>query len=383
MAQPRTIAVLILLSLCMGILCSGCTGPLVGKGPALKIYESMSRSPSDTSTGSGVRDISIIPITPDPTPAKTSLFPDSGNTGTYTPLTVAPKAGESSVVRDFTFMYRGISYSVSIPVNMSFYNAAVISPNKALMPKDTNDPALCREMLQDPAMNNFFNDVAEKVGKLRYAGGNILNDDEYLELLVSFVQQMPSEETAQPPCYPVEIVYASKGNSIEKSILLAGILAREGYDAALLVSPGRNISAAGIRVHSGINAPALRLFSSDRGMYAYVDTTTTRLIGIYPEGYETAPNPVVIPVGSGTTMYSKIGYIASIMYDLKTLQKNIGLLQKKAAVSGHFLSESDSEAFSSYVSTYSFVMSTNDRVAAIEAISESELPHHSACMSCR
>jgi len=71
----------------------------------------------------------------------------------------------------------------------------------------------------------------------------------------------------------------------------------------------------------------------------------------------------------------------SIFYDIQTIKTNMKALEERA-VAAKTLQKWDYDAYVSYVKTYNFVMSTNDRVAAMKAIRESELPHNSACMSC-
>jgi hypothetical protein len=72
----------------------------------------------------------------------------------------------------------------------------------------------------------------------------------------------------------------------------------------------------------------------------------------------------------------------SIFYDLGSIKTNARILEERAAANNNALQKWDYDALVSYVNTYNFVLSTNDREAAMEAIRESELPHQSACMSC-
>jgi hypothetical protein len=201
-------------------------------------------------------------------------------------------------------------------------------------------------------------------------------------MVTSFVQQIPyGNTTAGPPQYPVEVIYDQKGDCDEKSILLAGLLSRDGYDVGLLIFPSLKHATAGIRIHLATSNPSFKVFSDGKRDYVYIETTTTRLIGFYPEEYENAPRPIVVPVGNGTIGYGKINYVMKAFYDIKTIKTNIKAYEDRVAA-GQTIFTWDATAYASYVNTYNFVISTNDRVAAIEAIRESELPHHSACMSC-
>jgi len=129
------------------------------------------------------------------------------------------------------------------------------------------------------------------------------------------------------------------------------------------------------------NKPSFKVFSDLKRDYVYIETTTTRLIGFYDDMYGKAPMLIIVPIGKGTLLYGKVNYVMSIFYDIQTIRTNMKALEERA-VAAKTLQQWDYDAYVSYVKTYNFVMSTNDRVAAMEEIRESELPHNSACMSC-
>jgi hypothetical protein len=79
-------------------------------------------------------------------------------------------------------------------------------------------------------MEPFYREILPELQKLRYKGGKTLSDDEYLEMIVSFVQQIPYDNDSAGIRYPVEVIHDQKGDCDEKSILLTGLLSREGYD---------------------------------------------------------------------------------------------------------------------------------------------------------
>jgi hypothetical protein len=119
----------------------------------------------------------------------------------------------------------------------------------------------------------------------------------------------------------VETIVDGTGDCDDKSVLLAGLLSREGYDVALFLFIPEHHMAVGVRNGS--------YQFRDTG-YMYVETTYTALVGDVPrklilsEKYEPdgqAENvsilnstPQVIRIGSGTTPYTsadEIGYILS------------------------------------------------------------------------
>ena len=301
----------------------------------------------------------------------------------YQDLAVPPGTSDTVQDKQFTFQYRDASYNVSVPVSTSLYRAAHESPNKNLNLSGTNDTAtFYRQMMQDPAMDPFFDGLVREIDRDRYAGGRNMSDDDYLELVTSFVQQIPTvNETSPVPRYPVEVIAEGTGTSTEKSMLLTGILSRQGYYTALIYFPDLHLAASGIGVHLATNNPSFRVFSDGRDDFVYIETTETRLVGIYGDKVAAAPDPVVIRLGSGNRGYSHLNFMMDIFTDLRSMESQLNMLENKSGPSQQ-LDADDYEAAISYINTYNFVMTTNDRDAAWSMIRASELPHHTACVSC-
>ena len=320
----------------------------------------------------------VIVETPEPVSANVS----DKSRQSYLDLVIIPGPKDSTVYRRFDFRYRSDNYFVNIPVNTSLYRAATISPNKLQVNGSEDFGFLYREMMEDPALESFYADMLKELRRTRYNGGSNLTDDEYLEMVTSFVQQIPYDNTtAGNPRYPVEVIFDGKGDCDEKSLLLNGLLSREGYDVALMAFPSLKHATSGIRIHLASNKPSFRVFSDRTRDYVYIETTATRLIGFYGDDYGLAPQPIIVPVGNGTLQYTKINYVMKIFADLQTMEDQLEILDEKAGPS-RMLGGDDYKAAVSYVNTYTFVMSTNDVDAAWTAIRNSELRHHTTCMSC-
>jgi hypothetical protein len=370
------------------IIIAGCTDLLTAEGPLTKYAFSSRTSPTPTQTPA----LTPPPTTqttpasgtlvPDPSPSVTIPATPTGDPYSYHPLRVIPMAGDTVEYRTYAFRYRTDDYTLKVPVNTSIYRTANTSGNKQMIIDDREFWLFYQQMVADTAMEPFYGDILKEVRKLRYKGGKTLTDDEYLEMIVSFVQQIPYDNTTAGIRYPIEVIFDQRGDCDEKSILLTGLLSREGYDVGLLLFPSLKHATAGIRIHLVTNNPSFRVFSDGKRDYVYIETTTTRLIGFYPDEYKTAAQPVIVPVGSGTLNYGKVNYVMSIFYDLGSIKTNARILEERAAANNNSLQKWDYDALVSYVNTYIFVLSTNDREAAMEAIRESELPHQSACMSC-
>jgi len=344
-----------------------------------------------------------VPVTPPPTPAivpagspevmetsyvivetpePVSATADNQSRQSYQNLIITPSITDSTEYRRFDFHYCSDSFVVNIPVNTSLYRAATTSPNKQQGNGAEDFGYPYREMMEDPALDSFYTDMLKEIRKTRYHGGYNLTDDEYLEMVTSFVQQIPYDNTtAGNPRYPVEVVFDGKGDCDEKALLLNGLLSREGYDVSLLAFPSLKHVSSGIRIHLPSNKPSFRVFSDGKRDYVYIETTSTRLIGFYGDDYNQAPQPIVVPVGTGTLQYRKINYVMKIFADLQTMEDQLEVLDDKAGTS-RTLGAEDYKTAVSYVNTYTFVMSTNDVDAAWTTIRNSELRHHTTCVSC-
>jgi len=297
----------------------------------------------------------------------------------YQPLVVHALAKKAAGERTFYFRYASEDYSVTLPVNATLYQAANESGNQNAVVADEDLSRFYTEMVGDPAMDEFYNETSRPLEKLQYRKGNKMTGDQYLELLVSFVQQVPTDDAKRMPRYPVQVIADGSGTVAEKSILLAGLLASNGYDSAVLVFPEKDNVAAGIHIQVQAK-PSFRVFTDGRRDYIYVETGTTRLVGMYPDGYRTVADPIIVRVGNGSLMYGKIGSVGDLMYDLATMKTNSASINERQQAGTAM--DWDEEALSSYEETIEFVESTNDRIRAIEEVRESELPHHSSCMTC-
>ena len=103
-----------------------------------------------------------------------------------------------------------------------------------------------------------------------------LNDDEYVDLLVSYVQELAYdhhrvESKVDGVYYPVQTIHQNSGICEDMALLLEALLLYSGFDVAHLVFPKENHAMAGIRV------------SNSSGMlgtgYSGIETTAISLIG--------------------------------------------------------------------------------------------------------
>jgi hypothetical protein len=150
-------------------------------------------------------------------------------------------------------------------------------------------------MINDPSQDRIYRDLLAQFRQIR-ADRN-LTDDEYLELIAASIQSIPYRDGGNnPPKYPAELLAENQGDCDDKSILIAGLLAREGYSVVLLKFGPESHMAMGI----GSDA-----FPYKATGYTYLEGMTPAYVG-YPTAHLLIPlnsDPLVIPVSSGTKLY--------------------------------------------------------------------------------
>ncbi|TAJ45732.1 hypothetical protein [Methanofollis fontis] len=217
----------------------------------------------------------------------------------YPGIVVCGESGVRAVTHQFSC--HSEDHSVMVPVEMAVYLGAKRSPKEARiyskMPPEEMMQEYYSAFIFDECQEGLYAEILADLRSIRDASG--LDDDGYLELLAVFVQSLPFEgdfnETGVK--FPVETVVEG-GDCDDRSVLLIGLMAREGYDAALLVFEERSHTAVGVRDGSGVG---------EYGGYACIETTAVMPVG--EKAVELAngdlldTEPLVIRFGNGTKCY--------------------------------------------------------------------------------
>jgi predicted RNA-binding protein associated with RNAse of E/G family len=217
-----------------------------------------------------------------------------------------------------TFSFEKGNVTIMVPVNLSVYEGAKTTDKGVFsqpgIPFTTWESESARTMIQDPVQDELFSNLLREFRKVRSEQN--LTDDEYAELLTAYVQSIDYHATDDPAKYPVETVYDRQGDCDDKSLLLAGLLSREGYKVSLLLFEDKHHMVVGIGSDDNLYL--------DTG-YAYVDIMDYSFIGVPVNRLKGAKdyflNPIVIPVGTGTKIYHSGGETRYIS-DMVTLADN-------------------------------------------------------------
>ncbi|MFA5347559.1 MAG: hypothetical protein WC294_05440 [Methanoregula sp.] len=152
--------------------------------------------------------------------------------------------------------------------------------------------------MKDPAQEQIFSDLLKELTEVRLLHG--LSDDEYLELMAVYVQSLRYESLVQNPAkFPAETIIEGAGDCDDKSLLLAGLLAREGYSVALL--------SFGPEAHMAIGVGSYDYLYKKTG-YAFIETTNYSFVGVptdtLGDNLTLYSDPTIIVISKGKKLYN-------------------------------------------------------------------------------
>lgn len=225
---------------------------------------------------------------------------------------ITPVDGSPDLTVTHPFTFEGSPRSVSLVIDGGVFAGAQQAEKSVIRfgKSRENDwiedyyPAFVFEDQQD----GFFSALIEQFRSIKVREG--LDSDRYVELMTAYVQSL--EYRIDPvdlsPKFPVETAGELAGDCDDKALLLGGLLAREGYDVAILLfGPEQHVAL-------GIRADAMRY--GDTG-YAFIETTTGGFVGMPPdtigEGTTLESKPQVFRLGDGSGSYGAGAQVARIL----------------------------------------------------------------------
>lgn len=236
----------------------------------------------------------------------------------------------------WTFPYAGKTVSISVPVDAGVYRGATQASSGVTIYGNVSEnvwiPGTYRHVMDDPAQDTFYQNLREAFQKIRDSSS--LDDNEYVDLMASFVQSETYEiRNRTDPKFPVETFVDGSGDCDDKSLLLAGLLSREGYNVSLLLFGPESHMAVGISDGTS---------GYDNTGYAYLETTSASLVGIPPDSLRgnitLTSQPFVIPIGNGTKQYTATMETRYIWDQLKAADARAKELEPQVASEGKRLS---------------------------------------------
>jgi hypothetical protein len=218
------------------------------------------------------------------------------------PRIVLASTQASPLIATHSFPFEQASVTITLPVDAALYNGARSTDKSVAIRGNVSENVWVsdsyRAMINDSAQDRFYSDLTGEFSRMKQEQN--LSDDEYIELMMVYVQSLTYVTKADNPAkFPVETAVDQSGDCDDKSLLLAGLLAHEGYKVALFVFDPESHMAVGIGSTDSLY--------KDTG-YAYIETTNFSFAGVPPDslrgGVVLRSDPLVIPIGTGTRVYS-------------------------------------------------------------------------------
>ena len=205
------------------------------------------------------------------------------------------------VIISHQFPFEKTTVTLTLPINVSVYEGAKQAEKATTVYGNISKTIWLAQsyhaMVQDPAQDGLYAALLEEADKIRLQ--QKLSDDEYLELVAVYVQSLRYENREQNPAkFPVETVVDRAGDCDDKSLLLAGLLSREGYPVALLLF--------GPESHMAVGVGSDDYHYKNTG-YAFVETTNYSFVGVPTDklggNLTLYSDPVIIPISNGTKFF--------------------------------------------------------------------------------
>jgi len=237
------------------------------------------------------------------------ITPDNAYTGTLT--------------AEYTFPFKDSSVSLAVSVPASVYHGAGNPESKTIPYTKILSLEYYTAIINDPLQEEMYAQILGQTETVRSSWD--LTDDEYVELLATFVQSI-NYSTKEAYRYPVETIIDKFGDCDDKSMLLAGLLTRAGYDAVLLVFEEESHATVGIKTADTTAYP-------ETGGYSIIETTDYSYVTdrsfTFEDGTSLESTPIVITAGEGTKTYTAGYQIEAILAYRNKAEEQIGLLSSE------------------------------------------------------
>ncbi|OPY37427.1 MAG: AN1-like Zinc finger [Methanoregula sp. PtaU1.Bin051] len=265
-----------------------------------------------------------------------------------------------TITRNYTFRFHNQTVSVAATVNRSVYNGAKNGQRTIVMNRQSADryewaPGYFRAFVDDRQQDGLYTGLITSLRTIRQEMK--LSDDEYLELIAVFVQSLEYDDAGARNLdsgnrFPVETFVDGRGVCGDKSFLLAGLLARERYDVALLLFEPEKHMAIGIRAdHDDYRNTS----------YAFLETTKVSFVGVVPDHLGgdiiLKSTPQVIPLGEGGRKFSATDETTYIGDQSQMAKERIMRLEKEIRSSESNISRYNAlaEEHNRYATLYNYI----------------------------
>ncbi|MCL2606237.1 MAG: hypothetical protein FWD93_03045 [Coriobacteriia bacterium] len=246
---------------------------------------------------------------------------------------IVPMDGREVEGAELSFRFKGEDFTLQAELDHRVYHGAVSAPRGFMIEEDAS-LAMRHEAIAnyyskltfDPEMDSAIESVLLQLRSIR--DENELDSDQYVELITRFVQAIPYDENRGfvdadakamgDPRMPIQVLVDGRADCDEKVMLLAALLAREGFGVSAFYFEPEQHMALGVRSEGeGFHSTG----------YEFVETTGIGYVSEVPATFVNdivlESEPVVLkldpreatgePVGSGYFSAKATAQIARIV----------------------------------------------------------------------
>jgi hypothetical protein len=240
--------------------------------------------------------------------------------GVIEPSIVPAKDQQGFSTAEHDFDFEGSRVKLRVPVDRAVY-AGAKNAEKTTTFIGRSQPAdwvgdHYRSFVSETHQEQFFISLLDALHAVRDQQN--LSSSRYVELVTSMTQTLEYriDPVSLAPKFPIETLADGYGDCDDKTLLAAALLARDGYDVAILFfEPEKHVAL-------GIRAPGLEYRNTG---YAFAETTLPSLIGVVPEklagDITLESKPTVVKIGSGQQGFEAGEQITFIEDRLKKVRK--------------------------------------------------------------
>lgn len=244
------------------------------------------------------------------------------NTG---PAILADLSDTSTTVVEIEFPFRDEIVSGEITIHLSPYNGAKAQSAKSIPLFGYSPQQYYSAIANDPAQDEMYAELLAFFE--RYAKEHNLTSDEYVELLTTYVQNIPYITVGAAVNFPIETVIENKGDCDDKSILLSGLLAKSGYAAGVVVFSEENHMTAAIKeAETGQVISSYILIETTR--YAYIGENAAVIRSRTRNRTQVREDSVIL-VGGGTAAYTVSWQVDAILEQRERIVETIDSLSQE------------------------------------------------------
>lgn len=242
--------------------------------------------------------------------------------------TASTTDNQATSSRYLSWTYKKKIYSLDLSLDYKLYQSYATSPKdfvyRGALPDDWRERYYKTFLI--PKAND--NSISLLINKFRLlAINNNLSDDELVELVVSFVQAIPYDNTRTDsllkPNYPYETLYRKLGVCSDKVFLGVMLLRELGYGAAIMDYPDRDHSALGVQCPSQ--------YAVHNSSYCFAETTNFFPLGFVPQDFNIKGAAIAPSEKTITGQFDKV-FEASILGRVEIYQQTKGRVYQGIAV---------------------------------------------------